>query len=456
MSRLPIRLKVTLAFAVAMALVLAALGLFLYLRQEAQLDHSIDNGLRSRAGEVAALAEAAEPGLESTRATGLIESDESFAQILSLRGRVIDSTPQLRGQPVLEPSEIARTATQPEFFERSGLPGVDATARLLATPTQTREGRAILVVGSSLSDRNDALSSLADQLLLGGSVALLLATLAGYLATGAALRPVEAIRRRAAEISAAGPAERLPVPPANDELRRLGQTLNQMLDRIEATLERESRFVDDASHELRTPLALHKTGLELALRHGASAEDLRAALASALEETDRLVQLAEDLLVVARSEEGVLPLSTQALPVAELVATAVERFEARASESGRQLVVDGDLDLVVDGDRLRLEQALTNMVDNAMRHGGGEVHVWAKATDTGVRIHVSDQGAGFPPGFLPHAFERFSRADPARSRDGTGLGLAIVETIALGHGGDAGAENLPAGGADIWIETPAA
>jgi signal transduction histidine kinase len=438
-----------------MALVLLAVGLFLHLRLEAQLDESIDNGLRSRAGEVSALARASEGRLRGAGAS-LIEPEESFAQVMTPGGGVVDSTPQLRGRPVLNSPELAEAARSPAFFERDGLPGIEATARLLAAPTGTPDAKLIVVVGSSLGDRDEALGGLAALLLIGGPAALLLASLAGYAAAGAALRPVDAMRRRAAEISAQSPGERLPVPPARDELQRLGQTLNEMLDRIEATLERERRFVDDASHELRTPLALHKASLELALRHGESEAELRAAIASGLEEVDRLVQLAEDLLIVARAEEGALAISPERLSVGELLAALGERFRARSSESGRHLVVETSSDLFVEGDRLRLEQALTNMLDNAFRHGEGAVRIWADARGDRITVHVGDEGRGFPTDFLPRAFERFSRADPARSRGGIGLGLAIVETIAHAHGGRAGAANDPAGGAQTWIELPSA
>jgi signal transduction histidine kinase len=453
---MPIRLRVTLAFTAAMALLLLAVGLFLYLRLEAQLDESIDNGLRSRAGEMSSLSRASEGRLGGSGGTSLIELEESFAQVLTPGGRVLDTTPQLQGRPVLGPPELAEAAGSPTFFEREALPGIEASARLLAAPTATPEGELIVVVGSSLGDRDEALGSLVALLLVGGPIALLLASLAGYGAAGAALGPVEAMRRRAAEISARSPGERLPVPPAKDELRRLGQTLNEMLDRIEATLERERRFVDDASHELRTPLALHRAGLELALRHGGSDRELRAAIASGLEEIDRLVQLSEDLLVLARAEEGELAISPEPLPVGELLASLSERFRARASESGRPLDVVADGGLVIQGDRLRLEQALTNMVDNAFRHGEGEVRVRAESDGGRIRIHVSDQGQGFPDDLLPRAFERFSRGDPARGRGGSGLGLAIVETIARAHGGSAGVANAPAGGAEAWVELPAA
>ena len=455
MSSVPIRLRVTLAFTVAMAVLLVAIGFFLYLRLESQLDESIDNGLRSRAGEVGALARTTEPGLDSRRAS-LIEQDESFAQVLTRDGHVLDSTPQLRGRPVLSSGELEQAMVSPTFSERSGLPGIEAVARLLAAPIETPRGELIVVVGSSLGDRNEALDSLATLLLVGGPAALLLASLVGYGAARAALGPVEAMRRRAAAISAAGLDERLPVPPAKDELQRLGQTLNKMLARIEGTLARERRFVDDASHELRTPLALHKTELELALRHGESEEDLRAAIASGLEEVDRLIQLAEGLLVVARSEEDPHAIEPRRVRVADLFATVGQRFEARAAAAGRSIVIDGGAELSVRGDRLRLEQALTNMVDNALRHGEGEVRIWAAENGQRVELHVGDRGTGFQPEFVPQAFERFSRADTARGPGGSGLGLAIVETIAHAHGGRAGAGNDSSGGADVWIEIPAA
>jgi len=456
MSRVPIRLRVTLVFTAVMALVLVAVGFFLYFRSEAQLDESINNGLRSRAGELSTLVQGSETDLSRSKGASLIEKDESFAQVLARDGRLIDSTPQLGSRPVLSPSELSKASTAPAFFERTGLPGIDAIARLLAAPVKTSDGEQVVVVGSSLADHNDALHNLATLLLIGGSVALLLSSLAGYLATGSALRPVEAMRRRAAAISARGPQERLPVPAARDELQRLGRTLNEMLDRIDDTLERERRFVDDASHELRTPLTLHRTELELALRHGESTEDLRSAIVSGLEEIDRLVQLAEDLLVLARSEDGQLALALEVISVRDLLTAVGERFNARASESGRRLVVNGSADLRFEGDRLRLEQALTNMVDNALRYGEGEIRVWARENGGQVELHVGDRGKGFPPEFVAQAFERFSRADAARGRGGSGLGLAIVEAIALAHRGRARAANDSSGGADVWIEIPAA
>ncbi len=195
------------------------------------------------------------------------------------------------------------------------------------------------------------------------------------------------MRAEAAEISRLESGRRLPVPEGGDELAQLGDTLNEMLDRLERSAERERGFVASASHELRTPLALLRAELELALREGRSPEELREAVASAASESDRLVQLAEDLLVLARADEGRLPVRPEQLDAAELLATTARRFEARASGAGRELRVveparDGQRGrleapngFVLHADRLRAEQALANLVDNALRHGDGAVEL---------------------------------------------------------------------------------
>jgi signal transduction histidine kinase len=245
------------------------------------------------------------------------------------------------------------------------------------------------------------------------------------------------------------------MPDADDEIRRLGETLNGMLGRLEAAIERERAFVDDASHELRTPLAMHKTELELALRYAKTPEEMRAAISSAIVEVDRLIELAEDLLVLARSADGKLALDLRRVRVAELLGDVRERFAFRMNEEGRSLVIASADGLTVEGDRLRLEQALTNLVENAIEHGRGEITIRANVADGELAIHVEDRGPGFAPDFIGRAFERFSRGDSSRGGEGTGLGLAIVEAIARAHRGSAHAANRDGVGADVWIELPA-
>jgi two-component system OmpR family sensor kinase len=456
LSRLSARLRVTLAFAGAMAVLLAGAGLFLYLRLGEQLDVTVDQGLRSRAGDVTALARQAGSGLNGGGRSPLTERGESLAQIVAPSGRVVDGSPGLRDRRLLSGDELRRARAGTVLVDRADPPVGDDGLRVLATPVSARGVHLIVVVAASLEAAREAQQDLGRLLLLGFPIALLLASLAGYGAAAGALRPVESMRRRAREIQATRPGRRLPVPPSHDEVARLGGTLNEMLDRLEEALARERAFVADASHELRTPLAILKAELELALRDADSLEGFRDAITSAAEETDRLVQLAEDLLVLARSEHGRLPVRVGEADAAELLAAVVQRFGDRAAARGASLEVDAPDGLVVSVDALRLEQALGNLVDNALRHGGTTIGLAARAGTAGVELHVSDDGPGFPPDFLPRAFERFTRADPARGRGGTGLGLAIVAAIAEAHGGRADAVNRAEGGADVWLALPEA
>jgi heavy metal sensor kinase len=443
MSRVPIRLRLTLVFTAAMAVVLAAMGIFVYSLVALDLNDALDRELRSRAQDLSALVER-NGSLERT-GSPFVEHGEAFAELADQDGRVLDSTPTIGTHRLLSTRELERAIQGPTFVDRSSAPGLDEPARLLAVPVD----RGVLVVGATRENRSETLDSLRDAFLIGGSIALLLSGLGGYLLAGAALRPIEAMRRRAAEISASSLDERLPVPPANDEVARLGETLNEMLARLEDGLERERRFVTDASHELRTPLAMLRTELELALRRARTPEELEQSIRSAAEETDRLSRIADDLLLLARAEQGRLPLRAEPTDLADVLETVRARFGARAELEGRVLEVELDGSPVARVDRLRLEQALGNLVDNALRHGEGEITISAAALDSTAELHVLDEGPGFPDGFGEKAFEPFSRGAP--TGDGSGLGLAIVETIVRAHDGEVTVRSRPDGGTDVSI-----
>lgn len=455
MKRVPIRLRVAAAFAIAMAVVLALTGWLLYIRLDSHLSLALDRQLRLRSQDLATLVRESEASLADTGGSPFIEAGESYAQLLDLRGRVLDATPPLGAAMLLTASELRAARNETIFGGRSSVPGLDEPSRLLASPLVRRGRQLVLVVGATTEDRAETLSSLRNELLITGPIALLLASLAGYALAGLALRPVESMRRRAEAISAETPGERLPVPETGDEVERLGETLNAMLNRLEDALEREREFVADAGHELRTPLALLRTELELALRHAESPEELREAVRSSSQEVDRLAQLADDLLLAARSDRGKLALRLERLTTSELLTSVARRFEWRAQETDRPLHVVVDGGTLVEGDRIRLEQALGNLVDNALRHGGGEVRLSTRESDALVELHVRDEGNGFPPEFLDHAFDRFARPDETRSRGGSGLGLSIVQVIAGAHGGSAHVANLDPKGADAWVALPA-
>jgi signal transduction histidine kinase len=441
-SRIPIRVRLTLAFTVAMALVLAAMSFFVYERVGDTLLASMDQSLRGQTIDAARL-DRGRLDLDSAAGGGV-------AQLLRPDGRVLSSDPP--GLPTLLTAGAAQRVAAGERSLRSAhLPGLKERWRVLTEPATVRGGPAALVVARSFESRNETLDHLLGELLVAAPLALLLAAVAGYGLAAAALRPVEAMRARAAAISASTPGARLPEPPARDEISRLAETLNEMLSRLEASLEHERRFVADASHELRTPLALLKAELELALRRKRTHAELEEALRSASEETDRLTLLAEDLLLIARSDAGELPLRREAVPAAEVLGVVAERFSALAGGLGRPLEVMPPNGLVLDADPVRLEQALGNLVSNALAHGSGRVVLSAERHSGLIELHVQDEGPGFPSAFISGAFDRFSRSDESRSGGGSGLGLSIVELIARAHGGAVGAENRAAGGADVWI-----
>ena len=456
-AALPTRVRVTLTFTAVMAVLLTAAGLFLYGEVGRTLDDTVDRGLHARAADLSAQIQQVDSGLAQAGHSPLTERGESFAQILTPGGQVVDSPPGLRHVQMLTPAQLARAAKHTITIDRaSPLSDESDRARLLATPVRAQGRRLIVVVGSSLDTIDEAQRRLGTLLLIGGPIALLIASLAGYGAAAGALRPVEMMRRRAQEIQATRPGRRLPVPRSNDEVARLGETLNEMLERLEIALARERRFVADASHELRTPLAILKAELELALTESGDAASLREAVSSAADEADRVVQLAEDLLVIARSERGQLPIRPAALDATELLTDVTRRFALRADEHGVRLVVDVPEALELHGDRLRLEQALGNLIDNALRHGRGTIALAALRAPAGggVELHVLDDGDGLAEDFVDRAFDRFTRADAGRTAGGAGLGLAIVRAIATAHGGDAHARNRPEGGADVWMDLP--
>lgn len=461
MSRLPIRARLTLAFAAAMALVIGGGGYLLYQHFAVSLDRTLNQSLRTRAADAATLVQQVHGGDGQQRESGgglaepppISVSGDEFAQALDARGRIFDQTRGLGRRPLLDSAQLARARTGPLLLPRARRLGVEV--RLLAVPVGAQDKRLVIVVGLPLRSRDATLASLRSELLIGGPLALLVASIVGYLVAAAALRPVERMRTQADSISERRLSERLPVPRARDELGRLGQTLNSMLARIEQGVARERSFVADASHELRSPLALLRAEVELALEAPRGNEELRSALRSVGEEADRLSQLAEDLLLLARLDEGRLELRQETIELRGLLENVASRFARRAEEAGRAIAVDAR-DVNVSADRLRLEQALANLVENALRHGAGTVRLEAELADEGVAIHVADEGGGFPQDFLPVAFERFSRADQARASGGAGLGLAIVKAIVDAHEGNVTLGGGSQGGADVCVTLPAA
>jgi heavy metal sensor kinase len=448
-SRLSLRIRLTLVFAAVMAVVLLASGVFVYERVGSSLSASVTRTLRVRADDVSA---ALAPGGRTDPHD--FDGAEGVAQLVTPDGRVLRGTPGATGASLIARSRLQDAAQGTIVVDRMAPKTLRAgPLRVLAEPVSGRHGE-IAVVAESLLPRHQALERLLAELLIAGAAGLALASLAGYGLAAAALRPVDAMSRQAADISLHGSTTRLPVPASRDEIAKLGTRLNEMLERMENAFAHERRFLADASHELRTPIAVLRTELEIALRRPRSRQELEDVVRSAQAETERLAALAEDLLVVAQADQGRLRVEPVRVGAAELLDEVAARFAATAAEHRREILVEAPGSLHVVCDRRRVEQALGNLVDNSLRYGGGTIVLGATATPRAVELHVRDAGGGFPAAFLPRAFERFSRPAGQRSAPGSGLGLAIVDAIARAHGGRAEVANAAGGGADVWIALP--
>ena len=449
-----LRDRLTVLFAAGAALLVGLSAVLLYAVLTAQLGSAVDEGLATRAAELAA-------DVRSNDSSTL-QVDDRYAQVFTPDGRVL-SSPATPPEPLLTARELELTSVGVLTIDRR-LPGLGDLARLRAEAVGTPVGQFVVVVGEDLGVVEGARVRVLTVVLVGGVLLVALSAVGVRLLVGAALRPVGALTREAATITEADPHRRLPQPAGADELAELARTLNGMLARLEVAIERERGFVDDASHELRTPLTVLRGELELGLASGDPAT-MRTAMVSALRETERLSALAADLLVLARDRAagaGGLPLRREPLDL-RAVAEAGRRL---ATTLGAAYEVTGPA-VVVPADRVRLEQVIANLISNAAAAGAAQVQVRVGVEGSSAVLDVLDDGPGFPTELLPSAFERFTRGERARTRrdpegaevaggaGGAGLGLAIVAALVRAHGGRVSAGNdSPLGGARVRVELP--
>jgi signal transduction histidine kinase len=439
-----VRSRLVAVFAVGSTILLVMTGALLYVGFNHQLDNAIEQALRDRAADIE---------LDLKEGSQQIRPGEPFVVLLETNGRVIDSTVTgLRRTPVLTARDLARAQEREVVVERRRITGLGDRGKLLARPEKLADGRTIvLVVGESLDTVSRASQRLGILLAVASPVLIGVIVGCGWVLVGAALRPVRRMTTEAGSISLRESGQRLAQPPGDDEIALLGNTLNAMLDRIEGSLAHERAFVDDASHELRTPLSILRGELELASTAPDDRAGMERALASALQEADRLSRLTDDLLVLARSDRGHLEPRLEPVDLVESARRPAQRHPEATVEvavSGEPVWVSADPDL--------LERVLGNLIDNACRHATARVQVSVDADDGAGRLMVADDGPGFPPEFLPVAFDRFTRADAVRGRDqgGSGLGLAIVASLVRGQGGRVGLGNgepLGGGRVEVWL-----
>ncbi|TCJ31009.1 sensor histidine kinase [Nocardioides jejuensis] len=425
MRRLPLHLRLVAGFTAAMFVLLAAAGAFVYERVEDALDRGLDVELEQATsairplvdadGRVLDRAEAAATGADwqvlrpglTPSAVPIVDDAGGAAPVLSLIG----------GSHL--PASGART-----FDIGSILPGGDSPAMRVRVYRLSPEGP-VLLVAVRRKHRDEALRELFVQLLLAGLGSLAVTTLIGGLLARSALRPVERYRARAAEIAEGQQGLRLDVPTGrDDEVTRLGHTLNAMLTAQEQALERERRFVQDASHELRTPLTLLKARIQMTRSRPRDREAYERALDELGADVERLAQLSEDLL-------------EQATPAGSLDPVDVAAVTREVAAQRRGVQVDAAAPATAAGlDERALRRLLTNLLDNAALHGAPPITVAVDTIGDHVRLSVEDAGAGLTAEMLGAVTGRFTRAPEARGRRGSGLGLALVEHVVSAAGGE--------------------
>jgi signal transduction histidine kinase len=446
---LPLRVRLVAGFSAAMLVLLAAAGAFVYWRVEYALDRGLDTELRQAASVIAPLVRP--DGTVSSRAAA--DATGVAWQVLDGTGDVLDS-----GGPAPDRRLAAVGDVDAGTFDiGSMLPASDEPYRVRVSRVPDVAPPTYLLVGVRRDHRDEALRELLVQLTVAGLVALVIASAVGYVLARLALDPVERYRRRADEIAAAGrPDLRLDVPAdRDDEVTRLGHTLNRMLVALQGALEREREFVDDASHELRTPLTLLKARIQLTRRRSRSVAEHERALDELEVDVARLADLADQLLELHR-EPVVPPRDGEGSDAAAVARAVVERWRAAVPDDAREISVR--LDAAPARVRIAapaLERVLTNLLQNALTHGRPPVEVIVRRDGARTVIEVADAGPGLPAELVGRATRRFHRAPEARSRPGAGLGLAIVEQLVSAAGGELLLGPAEQGGLSATVVLPA-
>ncbi|MDA8294971.1 MAG: HAMP domain-containing sensor histidine kinase [Actinomycetota bacterium] len=452
-----IRLRLALIVALTASVLVAAGGVVFAVLLSSGLRATVEDSLRRSAARLVAEVDSGRVVLGARTPVVEPAHDQSIVQVLSVHGRVEFTTVRAGRVPLL--SAAQRTSAQAgHTFVETAFPGWRNPRLLFAEPIKGHPGQ-LAVSGASLDELDNAMGRLRLLLVGGGIVVVVAASLGASVLAGRALSPVERLRAETAAISSRAPDRRLAVPKTHDEIARLAETLNSLLDRLQGALGRQREFVAVASHELRTPLAVLQAELEIARRPGRSEEEIRRALDVLSPRVELLTRLAADLLLLARGDEGTLPLERAPQALEPLVAETLGAMSGVAEAQGCVLALDADPEVAAAVDPGRFQQVLHNLVANAVEHaaGGHLVDVRVRAEGEDAVVEVRDGGSGFPPEVLARAFERFTRADaPMRAgRRGAGLGLAVVRLIVESHGGRVEARNLAAGGASVLVRLPA-
>ncbi len=459
--RLPIRVRLTAWYVLLLAAVIGGLGAFVVVRLRADLTADLDRSLRSAGEQVRANYERSGPSLLSSQSAGVIRvlPADSGLQLLTPAGRLVSVYGRdLPTASLLSPDRRHRVLAGRDVRSTARGPTDSEPFRVFATSVTRGRERAVLVLASSLEGIDGAVHRIFVLFLITGPIALAAIAAGGWWLARSALRPVARLTHQAERIEVDNLDERVPVPTPADEIARLAVTFNHMLDRLDRGVQEKRQLVADASHELRTPVAVMRSELDVALAYGDLQPEARAVLESTREEVERMTRTLENLLELARADDGQLALWRLILPLREVIDEVTADIAPVAAAKGVTVTTGGD-GVVVEADRERVRQVIVNLVDNAVKYSrpGGVVHVETWRVNGDARLRVSDEGVGIAEAALPHVFERFYRVDSARVRDtgGAGLGLAICHEIAVAHGGRIWAESEIGRGSTFTLSLPA-
>jgi heavy metal sensor kinase len=451
-----IRGQLTAWYSLILALSLAAFCGVAYFAMEYSIHETVQSTLHERAEGARAII--AQDGPEGRQA--LKDELREYASGLGREGRlrVSDAQGLLFASPGLERPMQPRhrfaplrpwrewIAGEPYVMLRQQNLQVAGTPYDLTIALQTRDFDRSLTRGSAL-------------IFASAPLFLAIAAFGGYWMSRRALDPVDQMTQAARSIGAQDLGKRLAVPPRSDELARLAETLNAMLGRLESAFKKITQFTADASHELRTPIAVMRTSAELALRKSRTEGEYRETLSQILRETDRVTQLIENLLALARADSGAAQMQMERTDIGAILEEACAKSKLLAQEKGVVLSRnDASRPVWVQADADSIERLFMILLDNALKYTptGGRIDVKLGADDGFALAEIRDSGIGISAEDLPHIFDRFYRADRARTRDpgGAGLGLAIGQWIAQAHGGDIHVQSEPAKGTSFQVRIP--
>ncbi len=442
---MPLRVRLTLWYGSALAMVLITFSVVLYVLTARNLRDDVDQSLEETAT-------AAVRSLQERGFLPLIDEEEllsqfpelaridKFFQIFSPSGTITIRSPNIRQHEVpLSRMALEATFNGQTILESAKYPH-EPPLRLISVPIIHRGNLLYIVqVGASMESIEDTLRRFLILLIVAVPIALAVSMAAGWFLAGRALRPVDAITLAAQRIAAGDLSQRLTMPAAPDEIGRLAGTFNNMIGRLDTSFRQIRQFTSDASHELRTPLTVMKGETELVLRRPRALEDYQSVLESNLEEIDRMTRIVEELLFLSRADMGEVKMESK--PV--LLETLVEDIHRQATLLGQdrniEVVLGTVMPALVQGDELRLRELLLNLVENAVKysHPGGKVEIGLVTNGQETVLSVTDQGIGIGSDDHTKIFNRFFRTDGARAhtKKGTGLGLAICAWIAEFHKG---------------------